>query len=84
MMAAARPSNSSTAKGSTSGSGMYWARRPAMSGPNPSPASVAPALKLADVQWFSQSSATQAVPAPAASGMPSPLKSLPRNSIGME
>ena len=68
----------------TSGAGAYSATMPATSGPSPSPARVAPALKLAALQRPSQSSASQAVPALAASGMPSPLKRRPRKSIGIE
>ena len=84
MAAAAIPSASRVRNGMTSGAGAYSATMPATSGPSPSPARVAPALKLAALQRPSQSSASQAVPALAASGMPSPLKRRPRNSIGIE
>ena len=84
MTAAASASESSAMNGNTRGSCEYWASMPEISAPIPSPARIAPALKLAAVQRSSQSSRIQAVPAPEARGMPSPLNSRPRKSIGSE
>ena len=84
MTAAASASETSATKGNTRGSFEYSASKPEINAPSPSPARIAPALKLAAVHRSSQSSTIQAVPAPEASGRARPLNSLPTNNISSE